>query len=77
MCFVCLEFFEESNNELTKYIENIDNLFFDKISQLHYDTARTITKKDLHDLVEVNIVCYLSLLLLLLLYVFKTLHVLL
>lgn len=69
----CLEFFEESDNELTKYIENIDNLFFDKISQLHYDSARTIIKKDLHDLVEVNNVCYLSLLLLL--YVFKTLHV--
>ncbi|XP_025192205.1 centromere/kinetochore protein zw10 homolog [Melanaphis sacchari] len=49
-----LGFFEESNDELIKYIENIDNLFFTKISQLYYDRARTIIKKDLHDLVEVN-----------------------
>lgn len=54
----CIEFFEESNNELTKYIENIDNLFFTKISQLFYDQARTIIKKDLHDLVEVSNVSY-------------------
>lgn len=49
-----LGFFEESNDELIKYVENIDNLFFTKISQLYYDRARTIIKKDLHDLVEVN-----------------------
>lgn len=47
-------FFEESNDELIKYIENIDNLFFNKISELYYNNARTIIKKDLHDLVEVN-----------------------
>ncbi|VVC39253.1 Hypothetical protein CINCED_3A022987 [Cinara cedri] len=47
-------FFEESNDELVKYLENIDNLFFMKISRLYYDQARTIIKKDLHDLVEVN-----------------------
>ncbi|CAI6360807.1 unnamed protein product [Macrosiphum euphorbiae] len=49
-----LGFFEESNDELINYIENIDNLFFTKVSQLYYDRARTIIKKDLHDLVEVN-----------------------
>lgn len=65
MCFVCLEFFKESNDELSKYIENIDNKFYEKVGQLHYDKARTIIKKDLYDLVEVNDVCYFSLLLLL------------
>lgn len=63
----CIDFFEESNNELVKYTENIDDLFFTKISQLYYDQARTIIKKDLYDLVEVNNVSciYFSLILLL------------
>lgn len=52
--FDCIGFFDESNDELVMYLENIDNLFFMKISQLYYDQARIIIKKDLHDLVEVN-----------------------
>lgn len=64
-CITCcfLGFFEKTNDELINYIENIDNLFFTKISQLYYDRARTIIKKDLHDLVEVNNVRYFSFLL--------------
>lgn len=52
--FDCIGFVEESNDEFIKYIDNMDNLFFTKISQLYYEEARTIIKKDLHDLVEVN-----------------------
>lgn len=59
MHFDCIEFFEESNNELVKYTENIDDLFFTKISQLYYDQARTIIKKDLHNLIEVSNVSYI------------------
>lgn len=58
MYFDFIGFFEKSNDELIKYTENIDNLFFTKISQLYYDKARTIIKKDLHDLVEVNNVSF-------------------
>lgn len=61
--FYFIGFFEESNDELIKYIENIDNLFFSKISQLYYDKARTIIKKDLHDLAEVNNVSYFNIIL--------------
>lgn len=57
MSFDYVGFFEESNDELIKYIENIDNLFFNKIGQLYYNKARTIIKKDLHNLVEANNVC--------------------
>lgn len=49
----------ESNDELIKYITNIDSLFFTKISQIYYDQARNIIKKDLQDLVEVNSVSYI------------------
>lgn len=66
MCFDYLGFFGESNDDLIKYIENIDNLFFTKISQLYYDQARTIIKKDLNDLIEVyNVSCIDFLLILL------------
>lgn len=58
LCFHAIGFFEKLNDELIECVENIDNLFFIKISQLHYDRARTILKKDLHDLVEVNNVSY-------------------
>ncbi|XP_050537251.1 centromere/kinetochore protein zw10 homolog isoform X2 [Daktulosphaira vitifoliae] len=49
-----LGLFEEINNDLIKNLENMDNIFFNKISQMYYDKARYIIKKDLHDLIEVN-----------------------
>ncbi|XP_050436177.1 centromere/kinetochore protein zw10 homolog [Adelges cooleyi] len=49
-----LGIFEEFNNDIIKNIENIDQIFFDKVSQVYYDKARSIIKEDLHDLIEVN-----------------------
>ena len=36
MCFNFIGFFEKSNNEIIKYTENIDNLFFTKICYLAF-----------------------------------------
>lgn len=58
MYFNSIGFFEKSNDELIKYTDNIDNLFFSKISQLYYNKARAILVKDLHDLAVVNNVSF-------------------
>lgn len=48
-------FLPEENESLIKYATHIDVLFANKICELHLHTARETARKDLHDMMEVQI----------------------
>lgn len=52
--FYFSEFLDSTNNTLKRYGGNIEELFLNKTIEIYLDSARTIMKKNLGEMIEIE-----------------------